>query len=437
MRNRKFIFFAVLVLLFLIAAGLYLAFKESTASLAVVYSLFLIAGTWILLRKRIIGATKQQPDNTRVNPPFSTIVPSASGQVVNTISGEKTPRVRREKNFTVEENIDAIRWPAECAWCGGAVERYETIRMKDKFKEYGQVQAELKGIPYCQRCARNAKRTDRLNTIVFIVGLVIGIPLTIFAKVQPSTGGEAEMPWWLTFVVCVGIGYGLAWLLLKLPYKLIFRKNVAEPVTAWQVEEFKSDGKQGVSVVINIPNKNFSDKFAELNVTGASFTLPVQEISDESVVRVTGPSEEKPLPVYTNAELMNLKGIKALIECTRDDIMDTKNLWQQAVEDLQSHKEEGSRALASLIGEMLNCRTEHITIAIAMVKHLVPTPELKEILNAMISAQPLKPVFFGGRFRPQIEGGGMIGWTDGTAARIRASAAEALMVLDSPLPQQT
>ncbi|HNR02698.1 MAG TPA: hypothetical protein PKK59_09195 [Anaerolineaceae bacterium] len=432
MRKGKLVFFGGFVLIALIAVTVYLIYGESTAGQAVVYSMFLVAGVWMLLRKRIIGGDKIKAATPSMRQPFgSSAVQMMQGQTVN--AGDNVAKVRREKNFIVEENIDAIHWPAECAWCGGAVERCETIKMKNKFKEFGEVKAELKGIPYCQRCARNAKLTDRVNTAVIILALVIGIPLTIFAKMGPTSGG-AETPWWLTFVVCAGIGYGIAWLLFKLPYKLFFKKNLAEPVSAWLNEELKSDGQQGVCVRIDIPNKKFADRFAELNITGASFTMPVQEISDQAVVRVTGAVQEKPL--LTSTELLNLPGVRALIECTRDDIMDTKAYWKQALEDLQARGEEGSRALAALIAEMLNCRTEKITSALAMVKNLVPTRELKESLNAVISAQPLKPVFYGGRFHPQIEGGGMIGWTDGAAARIRAAAAEALKALESAQPQQ-
>ena len=66
-------------------------------------------------------------------------------------------------------------------------------------------------------------------------------------------------------LIGIAIGYGLAWLIVKFPVKMLFRRRFAEPVDAWLIEEKKSDGKEGVSVVITIPNKDYAARFGQLN----------------------------------------------------------------------------------------------------------------------------------------------------------------------------
>lgn len=61
------------------------------------------------------------------------------------------------------------------------------------------------------------------------------------------------------------IGYGLAWLLVRLPARIILRNRMVEPIVAWLITEKKSGGREGISLVIAIPNKDFSGKFASLN----------------------------------------------------------------------------------------------------------------------------------------------------------------------------
>jgi len=121
-----------------------------------------------------------------------------------------------------------------------------------------------------------------------------------------------------------------------------------------------------------------------------------------------------------------MKGIDLLIEiCIRDDLFDTQSMWDEAVEDLKQHGEEGSRALASLLNELLRCRANMIGPVIAAAKKVAPVPELISALESIASASPLAPALAGARFKPQIAGMGQIGWTDGTAARIREMASEA------------
>jgi len=125
-----------------------------------------------------------------------------------------------------------------------------------------------------------------------------------------------------------------------------------------------------------------------------------------------------------------MKGIDILTEiCTRDDLMSTQSMWDKAVEDLKQHGEEGSRALTRLLNEMLQCRADSIGTVIVAAREVKPVPELISALEAIVSASAIAPAFYGARFRPQIEGGGKIGWTDGKARDVKEMAEEALKVI--------
>jgi len=127
------------------------------------------------------------------------------------------------------------------------------------------------------------------------------------------------------------------------------------------------------------------------------------------------------------------RGIDLLVEiCTRNDLLDTSEMWNQTVSDLQQAGEDGSRDLARLLDEMRRCRSDGIGPAIAMSKKLVVTPELLASLKAIPSTDPVTFAVGNERFRPQIEGGGRIGWTDGEAARVKDLAREALAILAPP-----
>lgn len=127
-----------------------------------------------------------------------------------------------------------------------------------------------------------------------------------------------------------------------------------------------------------------------------------------------------------------MKGIDLLVEiCTRYDLFETQSIWDKAVEDFRQHGEEGSKALASLLNEMLRCRADKIGPVIAAAKKVAPVPELISALESIESAYPLAPAIVGARFRPEIEGGGKIGWTNGTAADFKELASETLKALKS------
>jgi hypothetical protein len=179
---------------------------------------------------------------------------------------EAKPVIRREKNFVVEENLGAVQWPEQCALCGGRVEHRDALSLKEKFKGLGQIHVEVAGIPYCAPCFRKISAGKRINQAVWVVTLVLGIPLGIILSLLAMRDQSVKFVFCgMVFAMALLIAYGLAWLLIKLPAKVLFGKRIAEPVGAWLITEKKRDGREGVSVVIAIPNKVYADAFAQLN----------------------------------------------------------------------------------------------------------------------------------------------------------------------------
>ena len=183
---------------------------------------------------------------------------------------EKKPIIRRaRKNYVVEENIQEIQWPAECVVCGNAKELDDNLILKSKFKNLGKIQVEVKDIPYCQICfpkIRRGKTIDKMrNVVAYVLGIPLGIYLTVLSMQDQQRSGSGFVWIGMIFLVAIAIGYGLSWLLVKLPVKLILKKNFAMPVDGWLIEEKKKDGREGISIVISIPNSVYSAKFAELN----------------------------------------------------------------------------------------------------------------------------------------------------------------------------
>jgi hypothetical protein len=181
---------------------------------------------------------------------------------------EKKPIIRFAKNFVVEENLAAVTWPQECAVCGGRADIKDAISLKENFKGFGEIKVEVAGIPYCSDCFPRIRAGKRLNRLVWILSFVIGLPIGILLIIAAMTNKSTSS----SFVMCglliaIGwaVGYGLAWLFVKLPAKILLKKRIIEPVDAWLIKEQKKDKKEGISVVIAIPNKQYAGKFAQAN----------------------------------------------------------------------------------------------------------------------------------------------------------------------------
>ncbi|OFW56449.1 MAG: hypothetical protein A2133_11535 [Actinobacteria bacterium RBG_16_64_13] len=179
---------------------------------------------------------------------------------------ERKPRVRREKNFIVEENVDAIRWPRQCAACQGPAEVIENLTLERTLKVVGKIRVEVAGIPYCQACVPKIRRNKRLDKVRYVVALVAGIPIGLLLILAVARRPGTTFIWiGLLMLIGIAIGYGLAYLLVKFPVKALLRGRFVPPVEAWLLEEKKRDGREGASVVISIPNKAYAAKFAQLN----------------------------------------------------------------------------------------------------------------------------------------------------------------------------
>ena len=181
-------------------------------------------------------------------------------------TAEKKPTIRFSRNFIVEENVTAVAWPQECAACGGAAEIRDSIPLKETYKGFGVIQVEVSGIPYCQACYPRIGAGKSLNNLVWILSFVIGIPAGILMILAAMTNENTTfIMFGLLIALGWAIGYGLAWLFVKLPAKVLMKKRIVEPVDAWLIKEEKKDKKEGISVVIAIPNKAYARKFAQLN----------------------------------------------------------------------------------------------------------------------------------------------------------------------------
>lgn len=90
----------------------------------------------------------------------------------------------------------------------------------------------------------------------------------------------------------------------------------------------------------------------------------------------------------------------------------------------------GSDALAALIVEQTACRTRDLHWTLLAAADAIPT---KALIRALTSFSSCSPLHHGrpGRYEPEIVGGGDIGWTDGTFAKLKRTAADALAALSA------
>ncbi|KPL70767.1 hypothetical protein ADN00_17990 [Ornatilinea apprima] len=120
------------------------------------------------------------------------------------------------------------------------------------------------------------------------------------------------------------------------------------------------------------------------------------------------------------------KGVKTLISlCTKMGILFPNQYVNQAVEELMQEGEPGSRALALLIRELMECRSPKITHALAAAGRIAPTPELVDAVRAVAEAPELTEAPDHPSFTPEITGGGRVGWTSGTHRKVVGKALQA------------
>jgi len=92
---------------------------------------------------------------------------------------------------------------------------------------------------------------------------------------------------------------------------------------------------------------------------------------------------------------------------------------QYAVEALEKEGEEGSRKLATLIQDLLACRSSKLKLCLDAAGELTPVPELIDAVLAVKEAKELAPVPANYQYTAEIVGDNKVGWTGGTAEDIR------------------
>ena len=93
---------------------------------------------------------------------------------------ELKPKIRRgkKKKFIVESNVAAIQWPAECAACGKPAEVYDNNEDKSTtFMNCYKVAPPQ--VPYCRTCFTKVKATKKLDSAIYLLGGLFGIPFGI------------------------------------------------------------------------------------------------------------------------------------------------------------------------------------------------------------------------------------------------------------------
>jgi len=173
--------------------------------------------------------------------------------------------VRASIRSELQAKINALKWPQECANCGGPVQKtHSFIESYSNTNDGFGVAVTIK-VPYCGVCFPKIKRSQNISSIQLIVTFLIGIPLSILLiKIQ----GESDSPFifcGLLFALSIAIGYGLSWLLVKLPAKIFMKDKIAEPVKGKLIGEVKAGDNKIVSLALSIPNEGYAAKFAELN----------------------------------------------------------------------------------------------------------------------------------------------------------------------------
>jgi hypothetical protein len=182
---------------------------------------------------------------------------------------ERKPITRRKKKFFVEENVDAIQWPQECAVCGKPVENYDDNEfISNKFKNL--TGAIIPKVPYCHTCYSKVKATRRLDMSINILAFVIGIPLGIFlaydyGKTEPLLSKTTWVCMGIVFIIVLFFMIKLLQLLIRLPIKFIFKNRYTDCVEFDDKLREQIDKRPGRILVITIPNKLYADKFAILN----------------------------------------------------------------------------------------------------------------------------------------------------------------------------
>ena len=157
---------------------------------------------------------------------------------------------------------------------------------------------------------------------------------------------------------------------------------------------------------------------------------PVKHPRPKETPRQTATATPSPTLTSSHAGTAKLKesaGVEILRElCTRMGILFEDPYIDRAVAAFESEGAHGSDRLAELIDDLLLCRSPKLPALLKVAARVEPTDLLIQFLQEVRGAESLTSPPSKLIYTPEILGGGQIGWSDGTADRIRALAGKAL-----------
>jgi hypothetical protein len=178
----------------------------------------------------------------------------------------------------LQGRIDSLKWPQECAVCGGPVQKLDSFVETISINGTGAVKkaaaVSVKKVPYCDVCYPKIKNSKNIAMWQIIFTLLVGIGLSIFtvnyAGNNPITvdigGGMSlqSIPCGALILISFVIAYGLSWLLIRLPAEFLMKGKIAKPITG-KLQDTTAAGIRSINLVLTIPNNNYAAKFDQLN----------------------------------------------------------------------------------------------------------------------------------------------------------------------------
>ena len=136
---------------------------------------------------------------------------------------------------------------------------------------------------------------------------------------------------------------------------------------------------------------------------------------------------------------LEIKSMESLQLCMRSDNLNIEADLARSQRELQAEGRRGSLALAKLVQVCVESRSSGILQAIAAARHAAPAPELIKALKSALDADAWTMNDGMSYLTPELVSADerVIGWSDGTQARLRAEARECLeALLASPQPAE-
>lgn len=192
-------------------------------------------------------------------------------------------------------------------------------------------------------------------------------------------------------------------------------KDVPHPASVQPLIQALQDDDTGVRVHAALSLGRIGDPIA---------VEPLNQALDDPNKNVRGAADRALKEMGAYVQLEGIHTLETL--CTNLDILDPMSYVSRAVKELAPEGARGSRALARLIVELLDCRSPKLVLVLFAADKLEPTPELIEAVRQVKSASQLKMKPAQSRFLPEIADQFRVGWTDATADGITSAAARVL-----------